>query len=127
VTNKARKGLGLKRFLKIGLAIIASFAIVAGVGFFAYWQYLKTTPQYSLALLVDGVTDQKNGSGKKIYFLRRLPRDPFAIDPEIKAEQTWGKRAYASPPENPREGDDVYDVYSLASGAGINGTRYRDW
>ena len=53
MTNKARKGLGLKRFLKIGLAIIASFAIVAGVGFFAYWQYLKTTPQYSLALLVD--------------------------------------------------------------------------
>ena len=43
----------MKRFLKIGLAIIVSFAIVAGVGFFVYWQYLKTTPQYSLALLVD--------------------------------------------------------------------------
>ena len=43
----------MKRFLKIGLAVVALFAIVAGAGFFAYWQYLKTTPQYSLASLVD--------------------------------------------------------------------------
>ena len=46
----------MKRFLKIGSAIVVSFAIVAGVGFFVYWQYLKTTPQYSLALLVDAAT-----------------------------------------------------------------------
>jgi len=43
----------LKRFLKIGLAIFVSFGLVAAVGSFAYWQYLKTTPQYSLAVLVD--------------------------------------------------------------------------
>jgi hypothetical protein len=43
----------LKRFLKIGLVIVFSFVVVAGVGLFLYWQYLKTTPQYSLALLVD--------------------------------------------------------------------------
>lgn len=53
MTNDRKKGLGLKRFLKIGLAIVVSFAIVAGVGLVVYWQYLKTTPQYSLALLVD--------------------------------------------------------------------------
>jgi hypothetical protein len=44
VTNDRKKGLGLKRFLKIGLAIVVSFAIVAGVGLVVYWQYLKTTP-----------------------------------------------------------------------------------
>jgi len=88
---------------------------------------LETGYPKSLALLVDGVSDQKSPDRKKIYFLRRLPRDPFATDAALPAAQTWGKRAYASPPDAPREGDDVYDVYSLSSGLGINGVRYRDW
>ena len=88
---------------------------------------LETGYPKSLALLVEGVPDQKSTDRKRIYFLRRLPRDPFAVDSEMTAAQTWGKRAYSSPPEAPREGDDVYDVYSLSSGVGINGTRYRDW
>jgi len=88
---------------------------------------LETGYPKSLALLVDGVSDQKSPDRKKIYFLRRLPRDPFATDAALPAAQAWGKRAYASPPDAPREGDDVYDVYSLSSGLGINGVRYRDW
>jgi hypothetical protein len=43
----------LKKYLKIGLGVVALFAVVAAVAFFIYWQYLKTTPQYSLASLVD--------------------------------------------------------------------------
>ena len=39
--------------MTIGGAIAVSLAFVAGGGLFVYWQYLKTTPQYSLALLVD--------------------------------------------------------------------------
>ena len=88
---------------------------------------LETGYPKSLVLLVDGVSDQKSPDRKKIYFLRRLPRDPFATDAALPAAQTWGKRAYASPPDAPREGEDVYDVYSLSSGLGINGVRYRDW
>ena len=88
---------------------------------------LETGYPKSLVLLVDGVSDQKSPDRKKIYFLRRLPRDPFATDVALPAAQTWGKRAYASPPDAPREGEDVYDVYSLSSGLGINGVRYRDW
>ncbi len=77
--------------------------------------------------LVEGVEDQKSPEKKKIYFLRRIPRDPLAGDPWLPAAATWGKRSYASPPDAPREGDDVFDVYSLATGSGINGRPYREW
>lgn len=77
--------------------------------------------------LVEGVEDQKSPKKEKIYFLRRVPRNPFASDPNLMAAETWGKRSYASPPDEPKEGDDVFDVYSLALGNGINGRPYREW
>ena len=77
--------------------------------------------------LAEGVEDQKSPKKDKIYFLRRVPRDPLAADPTLSAASTWGRRSYASPPDDPREGDDVFDVFSLAPGKGINGLPYRDW
>jgi general secretion pathway protein G len=77
--------------------------------------------------LAEGVDDQKSPKKEKIYFLRRIPRDPLNADSTFSAAATWGKRSYASPPDDPREGDDVFDVFSLASGKGINGQPYRDW
>ena len=81
----------------------------------------------TLQVLIDGVEDAKSPTGSKMYFLRRVPRDPFYPDPSVPAAQTWGKRTYASPPDAPREGDDVFDVYSLSPGTGLNGVRYREW
>lgn len=80
----------------------------------------------SLEVLVDGVEDARSPTRARINFLRRIPRDPFA-DPTLKAEDTWGKRSYQSTHDRPRPGDDVYDVYSLAPGVGINGVQYREW
>jgi general secretion pathway protein G len=77
--------------------------------------------------LAEGVEDQKSPKRERIYFLRRVPRDPFATDPGLAAATTWGKRSYASPPDEPREGEDVFDVFTLASGKGINGRPYREW
>ena len=77
--------------------------------------------------LVEGVEDQKTPKKERIYFLRRIPRDPLATDPGLAPAATWGKRSYASPPDEPREGDDVFDVFSLAPGKGINGRPYREW
>ena len=80
-----------------------------------------------LTVLVRGVVDIKRPDGARIYFLRRLPRDPFFPDPDTAPERSWGLRSYASPPEAPAPGADVFDVYSLAPGAGLNGIPYRDW
>lgn len=80
----------------------------------------------SLSVLVNGVEDAKDTSSHKIYFLRRIPRDPFA-DANLSAEQTWGKRSYDSPPDKPREDHDVFDVYSLSDQTGINGIPYKEW
>jgi general secretion pathway protein G len=81
----------------------------------------------SLDVLTDGVEDIKNPKKAKIYFLRRLPRDPFAVDSSVSSAATWGKRSYASAPDDPKEGEDVFDVYSLTAGKGLNGRPYREW
>lgn len=81
----------------------------------------------SLEVLTDGVEDNRSPKKAKIYFLRRLARDPFASDSSLAAAATWGKRSYASPPDDPKEGDDVFDVFSTATGKGLNGRPYREW
>ena len=77
--------------------------------------------------LVRGVENILDPNKGKLFFLRRLPRDPFSDDPTLTAAQTWGKRSYASPPDAPLEGVDVFDIYSLSSASGLNGIPYREW
>ena len=77
--------------------------------------------------LVVGISDAKDPEKRKIYFLRRLPRDPMSTDPGLSDAGTWGKRAYESPPDNPQEGDDVFDVYTRSQQIGLNGIAYDKW
>jgi general secretion pathway protein G len=81
----------------------------------------------TLDLLAEGVEDAKNPEAALIYFLRRVPRDPFFPDRSAPASATWGLRSYASPPDDPQPGEDVFDVYSLSTGVSIAGVPYRDW
>jgi general secretion pathway protein G len=80
-----------------------------------------------LELLAEGVPDAQSPQGTMLYLLRRLPRDPLAPAAIADAAGTWGLRSYASPPNDPRPGRDVYDVYSKAPGVGLDGIPYRNW
>jgi len=79
-----------------------------------------------LSLLAEGAVDAKSPVSKKIFFLRRIPKDPFAEN-ATDAESSWGKRSYDSPQDAPHEGKDVFDVFSLSSRTGLNGVPYREW
>jgi general secretion pathway protein G len=80
-----------------------------------------------LKSLYAGVEDKTSPDKRMIYFMRRLPRDPFFPDGSLPPEDSWGLRSYASPPDAPQPGDDVFDVYSLSSDKGLNGVPYREW
>lgn len=75
----------------------------------------------SLEQLVEGVSATGSAS-RKIKYLRRVPVDPFTGRPE------WGFRSSADDPTSTSwGGGHVFDVYSLAPGAGMNGTPYKEW
>lgn len=77
--------------------------------------------------LAAGIADKENPGGPRLYFLRRVPRDPFAADAKVSAIDSWGKRSFQSPPDAPMEGEDVFDVYSTSSQVGLNGVAYAKW
>lgn len=79
----------------------------------------------SLTALVGGIADAKGGP--TMYFLRSVPRDPFYPDLTTPSLQTWTLRSYASSADNPLPGDDVFDVQSMSTQAGLNGIPYNQW
>jgi general secretion pathway protein G len=81
----------------------------------------------TLATLANGVEDLANKEGPKIYFIRRVPRDPFATEKGVAASLTWGLRSFDSPPDMPKNGADVFDVYSKSGRTGLNGVPYAEW
>lgn len=92
----------------------------------------------SLDALVNGVVDARSPSRERLFFLRRIPLDPFTEETSSPASDiagatagagvaSWGLRAYASPPDQPTTGRDVYDIYSRSQRVGLNGIPYREW
>ncbi|QGY32258.1 type II secretion system protein [Pantoea cypripedii] len=81
----------------------------------------------SLNILVEGVKDKQSPKGSKIYFLRRIPRDPMCDCDGRKDEETWRLRAADQPPGEFTGGKDVYDISSSSRANGLNGVPYAQW
>jgi general secretion pathway protein G len=59
---------------------------------------------------------------RKLKLLRRIPVDPMT------GEAEWGMRSIQDEPDSDSwGGENVYDVYSLSGGVGLNGVPYREW
>ena len=74
-----------------------------------------------MEVLLEGV-DLVGQIDKQVRFLRRIPRDPMT------GEYEWGLRSYQDDFDSTSwGGENVYDVYSLSEGVGLNGIPYREW
>ena len=74
----------------------------------------------ALETLVEGAEEKTSPEKRRIYFLRRIPKDPLG-------GEEWGLRSYASQADDPQPGKDVYDVYSRSGEVGLNKVPYREW
>src|SRR4051794_9818932 len=71
-----------------------------------------------LETLVDGVDVQ----GKKVRFLRRIPVDPMT------GTTDWGMRSTQDDAKSTSwGGQNVFDVYTKATGTALDGSKYEDW
>jgi len=76
----------------------------------------------SLDQLVEGVRLANDPTGKKIRFLRRIPRDPFTNSTD------WGLRSTQDDPRSTSwGGQNVFDVYTKSMERAPDGTPYSEW
>ena len=79
----------------------------------------------SLQVLVNGVENNLDPKKRKLRFMRNIPRDPFAEDESLSADETWVKQSYEG--EEGANITNVYDVHSRSNQIGINLQPYREW
>jgi general secretion pathway protein G len=74
-----------------------------------------------LQTLVNGV-QMTQAQEKKVHYLRQIPTDPFT------GTTDWGFRSVQDDPDTTSwGGQDVFDVYTKATGTALNGTKYSEW
>jgi general secretion pathway protein G len=124
VTIQRTKEAELRRTLREMRTAIDKFKDAVDTGLISNLDVKAGSEGYppDLETLVEGVTVANDASGRKLKFLRRVPIDP------LTGEAEWGLRAYQDRPDSTSwGGQNVFDVYSLAEGTGLDGTKYRDW
>jgi general secretion pathway protein G len=119
-TRKRMKEIELHAQLREMRAAIDEFKRYSDAGFLPIEFGTDGYPK-DLETLVEGV-DVVGQIDKKARFLRRIPIDPML------GEDKWGLRSYQDDPDATSwGGENVYDVYSLSEGTGLNGIPYSKW
>jgi general secretion pathway protein G len=76
----------------------------------------------SLEQLVEGVKLLQSADGKKIKFLRRIPKDPMTNSFD------WGKRSTQDDPKSQSwGGQNIFDVFTKSTEHARDGTPYSEW
>lgn len=124
LTQRRAKETELRQALRTLRGAIDAYKRAAEVGRIAVAADASGYPP-TLEALVQGVPDVRAAETRH-YFLRRLPRDPFA-DASLPAARSWALRSYDSPPDAPSPGRDVFDVQSQSDHVALDGTPVRQW
>jgi general secretion pathway protein G len=124
VTSQRQREAELRRSLREMRTAIDKFKDAVDRGQIGTTELEPTSEGYpkDLDQLVEGVAAANDASGRKLKFLRRIPVDPMTGDTD------WGLRSYQDKPDSTTwGGQNVFDVYTMADGVGLDGTRYREW
>jgi general secretion pathway protein G len=81
---------------------------------------------HDLQVLVDGVEDSRSPERKRMYFLRSVPFDPL-VPHDATDQPKWALRSYDSPANDPKPGNDIYDIHSTSDQVGLDGIPYSKW
>ena len=124
VTSTRQREAELRRSLREMRTAIDKFKDGVDTGQIPTTELSPTSEGYpkDLETLVEGVTAANDATGRKLKYLRRIPMDP------LTNSNDWGLRSYQDKPDSTSwGGQNVFDVYSKATGTALDGTKYRDW
>lgn len=120
VTAKRAKEADLRLALRVMRNAIDEYKRFTDAGLIPVDLGSEGYPQ-ELETLVEGV-EIVGQIDTQVRFLRRIPLDPMLGDTD------WGLRSYQDDWDATSwSGRNVYDVYSLSEGVGLNGVEYSLW